>query len=63
MIENKIFFIIIKILNIVGILNIKGMGNETLIGLLHIMPKTHPLPIKRIGTTRLDHATDCFPRR
>ncbi len=43
MIENWIFFIIIKILNIVGILNIKGMGDETLIGLLHIMPKTHPL--------------------
>ncbi len=29
MIENLIFFIIIKILNIVGILNIKGMGDET----------------------------------
>ncbi len=35
---------------------LKGMGDETLIGLLHIMPKTHPLLIKRIGTTLLDHA-------
>ncbi len=34
----------------------KGMGEETLIGLLHVMPKKHPLLIKRIGTTRLDHA-------
>ena len=32
------------------------MGDETLIGLLHVMPKTHPLLIKRIGTTLLDHA-------
>ncbi len=29
---------------------IQGMGDETLIGLLHIMPKTHPLLIMRIGT-------------
>ncbi len=34
------------------------MGNETLIGLLHVMPKTHPWLIKRIGTTLLDHAPD-----
>ncbi len=27
------------------------MGDETLIGLLHVMLKTHPLLIKRIGTT------------
>ncbi len=32
------------------------MGDETLIALLHIMPKTHPLLIKRIGPTILDHA-------
>ncbi len=32
---------------------LKGMGDE--IGLLHIMPKSHPLLIKRIGTTLLDH--------
>ncbi len=31
-------------------------GNWILIGLLHVMPKTHPLLIKRIGTTLLDHA-------
>ncbi len=37
-------------------LTLKGMGDETLIGLLHLMPKTHPLLIKRIGTTLLDHA-------
>ncbi len=32
------------------------MGDETLIGLLHITPKKHPLliKIKRIGTTSLD---------
>ncbi len=35
---------------------LKGMGEETLIGLLHIMHKTHPLLIKRIKTTLLDHA-------
>jgi len=35
---------------------LKGMGDETLIGLLHVTPKTHPLLIKRIGTTILDHA-------
>ncbi len=35
---------------------LKGMGDETLIGLLHVMPKTHTLLIKRIGTTLLDHA-------
>ncbi len=33
---------------------LKGMGEETLTGLLHVMPKKHPLLIKR--TTRLDHA-------
>ena len=32
------------------------MEDETLIGLLHVTPKKHPLLIKRIGTTRLDHA-------
>ncbi len=43
---------------------IQGMGDETLIGLLHIMPKTHPLLIMRIGTTLLDYvpgATTIFP--
>ncbi len=43
---------------------VQGMGDETLIGLLHIMPKTHPLLIMRIGTTLLDHvpgATTIFP--
>ncbi len=35
---------------------LKGIGDETLIGLLQVMPKTHPLLIKRIGTTLLDHA-------
>ncbi len=30
---------------------LKGMEDETLIALLHAMPKTHPLLIKRIGTT------------
>ncbi len=35
---------------------LKGMGDETLIGFLHVMPKTNPLLIKRIGTTLLDHA-------
>ncbi len=35
---------------------LKGMGDETLIGLLHVIPKTHPLLINRIGTTLLDHA-------
>ncbi len=39
---------------------LKGMGDKTLIGLLHVMPKTHPLLIKRIGTTCIDHA-DHFP--
>ncbi len=40
------------------------MGDETLIGLLHVTPKKHPLLIKRIGTTRLDQApgrADRFP--
>ncbi len=40
------------------------MGDETLIGLLHVTPKKHPLHIKRIGTTRLDHEpgrADRFP--
>jgi len=40
------------------------MGDETLIGLLHIMPKTHPLLIKRIGTAVLDNvpgASTIFP--
>jgi len=32
------------------------MGDETLIGLFHIKLKTHPLLIKRIETTLLDHA-------
>ncbi len=42
----------------------RGMGDETVIGLLHVTPKKHPLLIKRIGTTRSDHApgcADCFP--
>ncbi len=30
-------------------------NGRCLIGLLHVMPKTHPLLIKRIGTTILDH--------
>jgi len=30
---------------------LKGMGDDTLIGLLHITPKTHPWLIKRQGTT------------
>jgi len=32
------------------------MGDETLIGLLYFMPKTHSLLFKRIGATLLDHA-------
>ena len=32
------------------------MRNYTLIVFLHVTPKTHPLLIKRIGTTLLDHA-------
>jgi len=32
------------------------MGDETLIGLFHVNLKTHPLLIKRVGTTLLDHA-------
>ncbi len=32
------------------------MGFETLIGLLHVMSKTHPWLIKKIGSTLLDHA-------
>ncbi len=35
---------------------IKGMGDEILIGLFHIMPKKHPLLIKRIETTLLDRS-------
>ncbi len=35
---------------------LKGMGDETLIGLLQVTPKTHPLLIKIIGTTLSDHA-------
>ncbi len=35
---------------------LKGMGDETLIGLLHIMSKKHSLLIKSIGTTSLNHA-------
>ncbi len=35
---------------------LNGMGDETLIALLHVMPKTHPLLIEMIGTTILDHA-------
>jgi len=31
------------------------MADETLIGLLHATPKTHPLLFKRIWTTLLDH--------
>ncbi len=45
-------------------LALKGMRDETLIGLLYVIPKKHPLLIKRIGTTRLDQApgrTDRFP--
>ena len=34
----------------------KGNGDETLIGLTNVNHKTHPLLIKRIGTTLLDHA-------
>ncbi len=30
-------------------------NGRCLIGLLHVMPKTHSLLIKRIGTTLLDH--------
>ena len=40
-----------------------ALEDETLISLLHITPKKHPLLIKRIGTTRLDHApgrANCF---
>ncbi len=40
------------------------MGDEIQIGLLHVTPKKHPLLIKRLGTTRLDHApgrADRFP--
>jgi len=33
------------------------MGDETLIGLLHVTPKTHPLLIKRIETTLLGHGS------
>ena len=39
--------------------NLKGMGDETLIGLTHVNPKTHPLLIQRIGTTLLDHFSRC----
>ncbi len=39
---------------------LKGMGDETLIDLLHVTPKKHPLLIGcTIGTTRLDHAPGC----
>ncbi len=31
------------------------MGDAALIGLLYLMPKKHPLLIKRIGTACLDH--------
>ncbi len=44
---------------------LKEMGDETLIVVLHVKPpKKYPLLIKRIGTTRLDHApgrADLFP--
>ncbi len=33
---------------------LKGMRDETLIGLLHVMPKTHPLLIKRSRGGRYD---------
>ncbi len=33
-------------------------GNGTMIGLLHVIPKTHPLLIKTIETSLLDHAPD-----
>jgi len=33
------------------------MGDETLIGLLHVTPKIHPLLIKRIETTLSDHVS------
>ncbi len=39
------------------------MGDEILIGLLHVMPKTHPLLINRIGTTLLDRARRPFSLR
>jgi len=32
------------------------MGDEIHVGLFHFTPKTHPLLIKRIRTTLLDHA-------
>jgi len=32
------------------------MGDGTLIGLLHFTPNAHPLLIKRIETTFLNHA-------
>ncbi len=40
------------------------MEDETRIGLLHVTPKNHPLLIKIIGITRLDHVPgriDRFP--
>lgn len=38
------------------ILTIKRMRDETLIGLMHFMLKTHTYLIKRISTSLLDHA-------
>ncbi len=38
------------------------MGDETMIGLLHIAPKKHPLLIKKIGKTCLDHLPGCADR-
>ena len=40
---------------------LKGMGDETLIVFLHVTLKTHPLLIKRKGTTLLDRAPTIFP--
>ncbi len=43
---------------------LKGMGDDALVGLLHVTPEKHPLLIKIIGTTRLDHApgrSDRYP--
>ncbi len=43
---------------------LKGMGDDALVGLLHVTPEKHPLLIKIIGTTRLDHTpgrTDRYP--
>jgi len=41
---------------------LKVLGDETLIGLLHVMPKTHPWLIKRLGTTLWTYADHFFHR-